>query len=81
MIIKDSRLTNKNPEFVEILSDDPIKFQCKTCGQTWYPEWSPSSARKELPFECWLCPNGCGQEKEINNHEEENEEQDNPLII
>ncbi|MBN2028743.1 hypothetical protein JW824_00720 [bacterium] len=83
MIIEKNSLINKNPDIVEILSNDPVKFRCKICGQIWYPEWSPSSTRTELPLECWQCPNECGQ-KQTNDEDEKEEEEkepDNPLII
>ncbi len=84
MIIEDEKFKNQNPDIVEILSYNPVKFQCKICGQIWYPEWSPSPTTTELPVECWQCPNECKQKQPDNGEiekEEEEEEPDSPLII
>ncbi|MCJ7813063.1 hypothetical protein MUP95_07090 [bacterium] len=80
MIIEENKFTNKNPYIVEILSNDPVKFRCKICGQIWYPEWSPSSKNTELPFESWQCPNECGKKEDKENIHDETI-QDEPLII
>ncbi len=78
MIIEENKFENKNPDIVEILSIDPLKFQCKICRQIWYPEWSPLSKSTELPIESWQCPNRCGEK---GNNKEAKKEEDDTLII